>query len=129
MFQQTSQPGVQAPMQVYSWIYARKDEAINYPIAPGNMMVFKDPDGKHYYQKSLGFSSFDRPTFDTYTLEEPVVQNVVEEPKMESQYNDIESLKAMIFDLSNQVSRLNDQIKNNQSKPKYYNQNKKGDGE
>lgn len=46
-----------------------KGEAFNWAIAPGNLLVFKDQDNIHFYTKSLGYSPYDRPVFETYTKE------------------------------------------------------------
>lgn len=106
----------------YCWYYATREEALNWPIAPGNMLVFKDPDGKHFYTKSLGWSPYEGIKFEDFSLvenkpvevvkEEPVVREVVPS-KTE---RDIEDLKE-------QMAALMDMMKNKQQ---YY--NKKGDG-
>lgn len=46
-----------------------QSEAVNWPIAPGNFLVFKDQDNIHFYTKSLGYSPYDRPMFEVYTRE------------------------------------------------------------
>ena len=87
-------------------------EAQNWPIAPGNHLVFEDANGLFFYTKSLGFAPNDRPIFTVFKKEQ-VQQQVVEEPKSE-----VDSLKSDIAELK----RLFEQFTN---KPKF---EKKGGG-
>ena len=68
-------------------------EAQNWPIAPGNHLVFEDANGTYFYTKSLGFAPNDRPVFSVFKKEQ-VQQQIVEEPKSE-----VESLKSDIAEL------------------------------
>lgn len=45
-----------------------EQEAMNYPVAPGNSVVFKEENGPYCYVKTMGFNQFDRPTFEKYRL-------------------------------------------------------------
>ena len=45
-------------------------EAQNWPIAPGNHLVFEDANGKFFYTKSLGFAPNDIPVFSIFKREE-----------------------------------------------------------
>ena len=65
-------------------------EAQNWPIAPGNHLVFEDANGTYFYTKSLGFAPNDRPVFYIFKREE--IRE--EEPKSE-----VDSLKSDIADL------------------------------
>ena len=104
--------------QAYYWYYATKEEALKWPIGPGNMLVFKDPDGKHFYEKSLGWSPYEGVSFREFTLEvEPIKTELVPEDKSQSTgvEKDIQELKA-------QIAALMELVK---SKPQNY--YKKGD--
>ena len=105
--------------QAYYWYYATRDEALNWPIAPGNMLVFKDPDGRHYYEKSLGWSPYEGVTFKEFKFDEPVQQKPVAEVPNE-QKTEVESRKDDICDLKSQIAEL---VKLQSVKPYY----KKGD--
>lgn len=50
-----------------------REEAMNYPVAPGTMMIFANNDGGSMYTKVMGYSQFDKPMFSEYRLvkEEP----------------------------------------------------------
>ena len=58
------------------------NEAINYPVAPGNSVTFKNENQPYIYTKTLGFSQLDQPIFETFKLvkeekqlqEEPVAE-------------------------------------------------------
>ena len=109
--------------QPYYWYYATREEALNWPIAPGNMLTFKDPDGKHYYEKSLGWSPYEGVKFVEYSISEPVVNKPVmaEVPKKETN-SEVEDLKNDIYDLKNQIAEL---VKLQSAKP-YYNKKEGG---
>lgn len=43
-------------------------EARNYPVAPGNSVMFRDETAPYIYSKSMGYSQLDTPRFDKYRL-------------------------------------------------------------
>lgn len=43
-------------------------EALNYPVAPGNSVTFKNENQPYIYTKTLGFSQLDQPVFETFKL-------------------------------------------------------------
>lgn len=56
-------------------------EALNYPIAPGNSVMFKDENSPFIYVKTKGFSQLEEPIFEKYRLvkeEQPQVTNNTE---------------------------------------------------
>lgn len=56
-------------------------EALNYPIAPGNSVMFKDESSPFIYVKTKGFSQLEEPIFEKYRLvkeEQPQVTNNTE---------------------------------------------------
>lgn len=44
-------------------------EAMNYPVAPGNSVTFKNESQPYIYTKTLGFSQLDQPIFEVFKLE------------------------------------------------------------
>ena len=112
--------------QPYYWYYATREEALKWPIAPGNMLTFKDPDGKHYYEKSLGWSPYEGVKFVEFELkvtEEKPKESVAiyQETIPVANKTEVEDLKNDIYDLKNQIAEL---IKM-QAKP-YYNKKEGG---
>lgn len=56
-------------------------EALNYPIAPGNSVMFKDENSPFIYVKTRGFSQLDEPIFEKYRLvKEEDMQAVQNQP-------------------------------------------------
>lgn len=45
-----------------------EQEAMNYPVAPGNSITFKNETAPYVYTKTMGFSQLDRPIFEKYKL-------------------------------------------------------------
>lgn len=43
-------------------------EAINYPVAPGNSVTFKDENSPYIYVKTKGFSQLEEPIFKKFRL-------------------------------------------------------------
>lgn len=111
--------------QPYYWYYATREEALKWPIAPGNMLTFKDPDGKHYYEKSLGWSPYEGVKFVEFELkvteEKPKASVAVAPEVTPTAKSEVEDLKNDIFDLKNQIAEL---VKLQSNKQPYY---KKGD--
>lgn len=44
------------------------NEAMNYPVAPGNSVTFKNENQPYIYTKTLGFSQLDQPIFEVFKL-------------------------------------------------------------
>lgn len=111
--------------QPYYWYYATREEALKWPIAPGNMLTFKDPDGKHYYEKSLGWSPYEGVKFTEYHIQEsgtgPIVQETTSSVAEVKPNSEVEDLRKDIYDLKDQIAEL---VKLQSVKPYY---NKKGD--
>ena len=57
------------------------NEAMQYPVAHGNSVTFKDENQPYIYTKTLGFSQLDQPIFETFKL---VKEEHTETPKMAS---------------------------------------------
>lgn len=76
----TQMSGAQQP-QFGGFVSVRNEmEARNYPVAPGNSVMFRDETGPYIYSKSMGYSQLDTPRFDKYRLvkEEDTSVNVSE---------------------------------------------------
>lgn len=104
--------------QGFAWYYATRDEASRWPLAPGNMLVFFDPDGQHFYVKSLGWSPYEGVKFEVFTrekTEEIKTQEPAATPAM-----DLTGILSELGDLKAQMAELINNAKHQQ----YY---KKGD--
>ena len=89
------QPQQQAPQQNNAFLTVRNEaEARGYPVAPGNSIMFRDENAPYIYNKSMGYSQLDQPTFDKYRL---VKENVPEMHEDDSK-----------TDLNNQTVNLSD---------------------
>lgn len=110
---QQTQPQQQTPARSLMTIPSEMD-AQNYPVAPGNSVLFQDlnhPD--MFYEKSMGFSSLDRPMFKRFRLVEEVTETSqqAEEPQQyvtKAEYND---LKKMVDTLRASISLFADKEK------------------
>lgn len=70
-YQAMAQQPMPAPQQMQSngFVSVRNmQEAFNYPIAPGNSLMFKDENSPYIYTKTKGFSQLDEPVFERYRL-------------------------------------------------------------
>lgn len=112
----------QPPQQIQSsgFISVRNiEEALRYPVAPGNSVTFKDETAPYVYTKTMGFSQLDRPVFEKYRL---IKEEGTETPKTESveeftEYalksdcralqEEIETLKRMIKEIKDHESNAN----------------------
>lgn len=100
-YQQNNQQMVGAQMslpqqqpQFGGFVSVRNEmEARNYPVAPGNSVMFRDETGPYIYSKSMGYSQLDTPRFDKYRLvkEEDVSVNV-SEPHTDTGNNKMDNL-------------------------------------
>ena len=63
------QQAQQATIQNGGFISVRSiEEAFNWPVAPGNSLMFKDENSPYVYTKTRGFSQLDQPVFEKYRL-------------------------------------------------------------
>ncbi len=76
-----------------------REIAVNYPIAPGNTIFFKDETAPFIYVKTMGYSPLDKPTLDIYKREDlsaaPVqepVPNTKDDQIIEKMQEDINSI-------------------------------------
>lgn len=54
------------------------NEAMNYPVAPGNSVTFKNENLPYIYTKTLGFSQLDNPIFEKFRLVKEVDEQIEE---------------------------------------------------
>lgn len=71
-------------------------EAQNYPVAPGNSVMFRDEYAPYVYTKTMGQSQLDRPTFEKYRL---VKEEVDAQPS--ALYASISDVEALRVDVDN----------------------------
>lgn len=89
------------------------DEALRYPVAPGNSVTFKDETAPYIYTKTMGFSQLDRPIFERFRLikednqEESVIKT--HEPQTQSQKVDID-IKKEIDDLKKRMEAVENEL-------------------
>lgn len=118
---QPQQQMAQQPMQQIQnggFVSVRNEiEAMNYPVAHGMSVTFKDETAPYIYTKTMGFSQMDRPTFEKYKLVKEAVDDPQEEPR-----NVLEDVKSEISALWGEINALKEQPK------KPYVNRKKEDG-
>lgn len=76
-----SQQNVQSSPQIQNGGFVMvKDinEAMNYPVAPGNSVTFKNENLPYIYTKTLGFSQLDNPIFEKFRLVKEVDEQIEE---------------------------------------------------
>lgn len=78
-------------------------EAMNYPVALGSSVTFKDETAPYIYTKTMGFSQLDRPSFEVFKL---VKENISAEPVQTS----ARDLGKEIDDLRVEIERLKSMI-------------------
>lgn len=92
-----------------------KEEAFNYPIAPGNSLTFKNETAPYIYTKTLGFSQLDQPIFEVFRLEKEdnaeAPKTALEKPVVQFlTIDEANVLKAEIDALKQEVQFLKDYI-------------------
>lgn len=76
-----SQQNIQSSPQIQNGGFVMvKDinEAMNYPVAPGNSVTFKNENLPYIYTKTLGFSQLDNPIFEKFRLVKEVDEQIEE---------------------------------------------------
>ena len=83
---------------------------VNYPIAPGNTIIFKDETAPYVYIKSMGYSTLESPKLEIYKREDPIVQQqssqntVIDNSINEKLQSDIDSLYDEIEDIKKKLN-------------------------
>ena len=90
----TMPQGIPQTIQNSGFVSVRSvQEAFNYPVAPGNSILFKDENAPFIYTKTKGFSQLEEPVFERYRL-------VKEEPEQKPVQSDNVPEYALKSDLS-----------------------------
>ena len=84
-------------------------EARNYPVAPGNSVMFRDETAPYIYSKSMGYSQLDTPRFDKYRLVKEEDTSVsVSEPHTDSLNDNTNNLPT--YALKSEFDALNELV-------------------
>lgn len=92
----------QQPQVSYMSSHGR-DMVINYPIAPGNTIIFRDEAEPYVYIKTMGYSPMDKPVLEIYRREDA----------QDSKQSDValdkiqEDIKGIIEEIDNINKKLN----------------------
>jgi len=73
-----------------------KEEALYYPVAPGNSVIFRKEDGSCIYIKTMGYSTIDPPIFEEYArviTEEKKQANANYETEISKLWGEVNALK------------------------------------
>lgn len=101
-----------------------EQEAVNYLLAPGTVMFFKDINADCIYERSRPYSQFEPTTFKKYIrVNEEVKPEVIDEKTAVNYvtFNDISDLLNEFKDLKDEMRSLKDSISHKRSqqwKPK-----------
>lgn len=90
-----------------------KEEALYYPVGPGNSVIFRKEDGSNIYIKTMGYSTTEAPIFEEFERVQDTTKNQNETPDFMSEIDKI-------------WSEIN-ALKNRQYKPK--NEKRREDGD
>lgn len=93
MYQPQMMPQQQAAPGVVS--VRSMQEAQNYPVAPGNSVMFRDENAPYVYTKTMGYSQLDRPTFEKYRLVKEEITEPAQVP-VTADRTEIEQIRAEI---------------------------------
>lgn len=92
------------------------NEAMNYPVAPGNSVTFKNENQPYIYTKTLGFSQLDQPMFEIFKLvkeENELPKEEIKEELPVIEYlsiDEAEKLKTEIENLKTEIGFLREYI-------------------
>ena len=92
------------------------NEAMNYPVAPGDSVTFKNESQPYIYTKTLGFSQLDQPLFEVFKLVKEEQNFEKEEIKEEVpiieylSIDEAEKLKTEIENLKTEIGFLREYI-------------------
>lgn len=134
MYLQQNVPQQQSVPQIQNggFVFVKDiQEAMNYPVAPGNSVTFKIEGQPYICSKTLGFSQLDQPIFEKYRLvkednsnnssespnEKPKTQNEPPNPPIE--YLTLEDASKITDELNNlreEVDFLKEYIETNEVK-------------
>ena len=82
-----------------------KDIAVNYPIAPNNIIFFKDELAPYIYVKTMGYSPLERPTLEEYKRDDGVLPQ--ETPSnVKDENSTIEKLQGEITSILDEIDSI-----------------------
>lgn len=124
-YQATAQQ--QQPQQIHNGGYVSvrsEDEALMYPVAPGNSVTFINELAPYQYKKTMGFSQFDKPIFEKFRVvkEEAQISPISEEKEKTTndiayaKKTDIEEIRGQIQGLKEELKGLTVKISNSETK-------------
>ena len=112
-YSQPYQQTAQQPQQIHNGGYVSvrsEDEALMYPVAPGNSVTFINELAPYQYKKTMGFSQFDKPIFEKFRVIKE--ENAPVSNENEKTPNDITyALKTDCGALRDEIEALKDDIK------------------
>jgi len=85
-----------APIQNNVVTVRTKEEALYYPVGPGNSVIFRKEDGSSMYTKTMGYSTTEQPIFEEFIRVQPEeIQNETTDYKSEIEkiWDEINALK------------------------------------
>ena len=92
---QPQQPMPQPTQQIQNggFVSVRsEEEAMNYPVAHGMSVTFKDETAPYIYTKTMGFSQMDRPLFEKFKLIKEEESEPIKVDKVDKVASEIEAL-------------------------------------
>ncbi len=104
--QPQQQQYVQQQPQVFVYTDVPAVDAENWPILPGNTLIFLNQSLGEVYVKNLGFQPGARPEFTPYFAKHPMAQ----EPTPTPVGNDISSLESDIAYLKKEFKKLKNKL-------------------
>lgn len=102
---QPQQPMPQPTQQIQNggFVSVRsEEEAMNYPVAHGMSVTFKDETAPYIYTKTMGFSQMDRPLFEKFKL----IKEEESEPIKVDKVDKVAELESQIAELRDEVNAL-----------------------
>ena len=98
------QPSIPQPVQPQAGFVTvhSEDEALRYPIAPGNSITFKVEGQPVIIEKTMGFSQLESPKVERFKLVKEDAPAEVEQPKY-ALAEDVESIRAKLNRLENEL--------------------------
>lgn len=93
-----------------------EDMARNYPVAPGNTIIFKHDNAPYIYTKTIGYSQFDTPVFERYVLDvgTPKIELVKDEPislPLDDIKAEISEIRALYEELKDKIDKPKKTVK------------------
>lgn len=86
---------------------------VNYPIGPGNTIIFKDEAAPYIYVKTMGYSPVDKPIIEVYKREDPTTQEEPDPTLAKIQ----EDIRGIIEDIDGIKRRLKPRRKDGEDDP------------